>query len=145
MLSESFRIGRTHKMFFSDRFNVELTFSRNGGITGNLFPFPAFKSISSEISGLYTIINSNTVLSFLCEFKDPNLVTKTEILFEGEIVEYENNRECLIIKWLTMQNTLDCQIVDKDLEILFDTQNQNGLEAVKIHAYMKQYALEIMT
>ncbi|WP_276372816.1 hypothetical protein [Chryseolinea sp. H1M3-3] len=145
MLSESFRIGRTHKMFFSDRFNIELTFSRNGGITGTLFPFPALKSISSDISGLYTIINSNTVLSFFCKFKNPNVITKTEILFEGEIIEYENNHECLIIKWLAIQNTFACQMVDKDIEILLDTQHQNGLEAVKIHAYMKQYSLEIMS
>ena len=105
MLSESLNLLPLRKNFFSEQFNLTLNLYPNGAINGKLYPFAEFGSISKEVTGLYSIINSNCVLSFFCEFRDPNLISKTLISYLGEILTYDEKNECLILRWLMIQDT----------------------------------------
>src|SRR5688572_17142620 len=102
MLAES--LSQRQKNFFSEHFNLSVQLDPKGDITGTLYPFENLEGITTKISGLYLKLNSNTILSFMCEFADPNLTAKTFICFSGEIIKYEKQYECLILRWVMEQN-----------------------------------------
>lgn len=133
------------KSFFSDRLNVSLDFHPNGGITGRLYPFGKLKTISLEINGLYYMINDNIILSFMSEFEDPNLETKSFTCFSGEIINYENSYDCLILRWVMEQDGAGLEWTDRDIEILFDSGVRDFQEELnKIRGHLAQYALEMI-
>lgn len=133
------------KNFFSERFNLSLQLNPNGGITGTLYPFGNLEGITAEISGLYLKLNSNIVLSFMCEFADPNLTAKTFICFSGEIIRYEKQCECLILRWVMEQNTAGCEWIDRDIDILLSSRNQDLKgEILKVKEHLGKYALALI-
>ena len=134
------------KEFFSDRFNLSLNFHNNGGITGILYPFAEFKTISGKVVGLYQKINAIIALTFLCEYSDPNLTSKSLITFSGKILRYEKENECLILKWLMIQDNIGCEIVDRDIEILLDSKHTDEQrETIKVKAHLNKYAMQVFS
>ena len=145
MLSESFNLLPLRKNFFSKQFNLTLNLYPNGAINGKLYPFAEFGSISAEVTGLYSIINSNCVLSFFCEFSDPNLISKTLISYLGEILAYDDKNECLILRWLMIQDTPGSKVFDRDIEILFNSRHRDGVvETRKVKRYISNHSLQMI-
>ena len=145
MLSESLNLLPLRKNFFSKQFNLTLNFYPNGAINGKLFPFAELGSISKEVTGLYSIINSNCVLSFFCEFRDPNLISKTLISYLGEILNYEAKNECLILRWLMIQDAPATNVIDRDIEILFNSRHRDGVvETRKVRRYISNHSLQMI-
>lgn len=145
MLSESLNLLPLQKNFFSKQFNLTLNFYPNGAIHGKLFPFAEFGSISKEVSGLYSIIKSSCVLSFFCEFRDPNLISKTLISYLGEILTYDDKNECLILRWLMVQDTPGAKVTDRDFEILFNSRHRDGVvEMRKVQRYISSHSLQMI-
>jgi hypothetical protein len=143
MLSES--SSPQQKNFFSERFNLSLQFDPNGGITGRLYPFGNLRGISANISGVFSTINSNIVLSFMCEFTDPNLTAKTFICFAGEIIKYEKEYECLILRWVMEQESAGVGFMDRDIEILLDAREMDLVgEMGKVRDYIGKNELQII-
>lgn len=143
MLAES--LSSLQKNFFSERFNLSLQLDVKGGITGTLYPFGNLNSITAEISGLYLDINSNTALSFMCEFADSNLTAKTFICFSGEIIKYEKKYECLILRWVMEQDTVGLEWVDRDIEILLSSKAQDWKgEILKVKEHIDKYSLTLI-
>jgi hypothetical protein len=145
MLSENLNLLPQRKKFFSEQFNLTLNFYPGGAINGKLYPFADVGSISKEISGLYSIINSNWVLSFFCEFRDPNLLSKTLISYLGEILTYDDKNECLILRWLMIQDTPVTKVIDRDIEILFNSRHRDGVvETRKVKSYISNHSLQMI-
>ena len=145
MLSENLNLLPLRKNFFSKQFNLTLNFYPNGAINGRLYPFAEFGSISMEVIGLYSIINSNCVLSFFCEFRDPNLISKALISYLGEILTYDDTNECLILRWLMIQDTPGSQVFDRDIEILFNSRHRDGVvETRKVKRYIRNHSLQMI-
>ena len=146
MLSESLNLLPLRKNFFSEQFNLTLNLYPNGAINGKLYPFAAFGSISKEVTGLYSIINSNCVLSLFCEFRDPNLISKTLISYLGEILTYDEKKECLILRWLMVQDAPATKIIDRDIEILFNSRHRDGVvEMRKVKRYISNHSLQMIS
>jgi len=137
MLSENLNLLPLRKSFFSKQFNLTLNFYPNGAINGRLYPFAAFDSIS--------IINSNCVLSFFCEFRDPNLTSKALISYLGEILTYHDKNECLILRWLMIQDTPGTKVIDSDIEILFNSRHCDGVvETGKVKRYIHDHSVQMI-
>jgi hypothetical protein len=135
MLSTSLLTGE--KVFYCQPYSVTLNFYPNGGILGKLCSCVEVNSIYQEVSGLYSVINSRTLLSFFSRLQDPKLKNKTEVFFYGEIIKRDNSAECLILKSLTSQNFLEKNIVDIDEQILFagTTGQPTGATAQSRYSY----------
>ena len=145
MLFESLNLLPLRKNFFSEQFNLTLNLYPNGAINGKLYPFAEFGSISKEVTGLYSIINSNCVLSFFCEFSDPNLISKTLISYLGEILVYDEKNECLILQWLMIQDTPGSNVIDRDIAILYNSRHRDGVvEARKVKRYISNHSLQMI-
>ena len=145
MLSEDLNLLPLRKNFFSKQFNLTLNLYPNGAINGKLYPFAEFGNISKEVTGLYSIINSNCVLTFFCEFSDPNLISKTLISYLGEILNYADTNECLILRWLMIQDTPGTQVIDRDIEILFNSRHRDGVvETRKVKRYIRDHSLQMI-
>jgi hypothetical protein len=143
MLAES--LSPRLKNFFSERFNLSLQLDPKGGITGTLYPFGNLDVFTAKISGLYSKINSNTALSFICEFANSNLTAKTFICFSGEIIKYEKKYECLILRWVMEQDTAGLEWVDRDIEILLSSKTQDWKgEILKVKEHIDKYSLSII-
>jgi len=121
-----------------------LNFHNNGGVTGTLYPFAEFKTISGQVFGLYQKINAIIALTFLCEYSDPNLTSKSLITFSGEILRYEKDNECLFLKWLMIQDNVRCEVVERDIEILLDSKHTyEQKETIKVKAHLDKYAMKV--
>lgn len=143
MLAES--LSPRQKNFFSEHFNLSLQLDPKGGISGTLYPFGNLEVITAEISGLYLKLDSNTILSFMCEFADPNLTAKTFICFSGEIIRYEKQDECLILRWVMEQNTAGCEWLDRDIEILLSSREQDLKgEILKVKEHLGKNSLALI-
>jgi hypothetical protein len=146
MLFENLNLLPLRKNFFSKQFNLTLNFYPNGAIDGKLYPFAEFRSISTGVTGLYSTINSNCVLSFFTEFRDPNLISKTLISHLGEILTHDHKNECRFLRWLLIQDAPGTKIVDRDIEILFNSRHRDEVvETRKVKRYIRNHALQMIT
>ncbi|MGC3946349.1 MAG: hypothetical protein QM762_17825 [Chryseolinea sp.] len=116
--------------------------TRRGGITGKLYPFGELNSISCDLSGLYIKNNDRTEIGVTCDFSDPNLDGCTQLLFLGEIINYNVDRECLILKWLAEHNLLWSKVCNRDFEILLGCKFEDERnELIKVRDYLTEYPL----
>jgi hypothetical protein len=140
MLSE---ISNRQKKFFCNRFNLTLNFNPKGGLTGHFYPFPNLSKIATEVKGLYSNVNKHEVIHVNCVFCNPNLLNTAQICFAGEIFEYDGQHECLMIKWLMIQEVLDIALIDGDLVIMLDAKyDDDGKEIEKINKYIEKHAFQ---
>lgn len=123
------------KIFFCRTFSVTLNFYPNGGILGRLCSCVDVNSICQEVSGLYSIINSRTLLSFFSSVQDAKLNNKTEIFFCGEIITCDNGAECLILKSVKNQILLEKNIMNTDEQILFESSTDRPIPATAENHY----------
>lgn len=132
------------KHFFSAKFKLLLNFNCTGLASGYLYPYAKCPFISEEISGLCCMIDQNICLSFSCTFSNPNINTETHTTFSGEIIKYDNEKECLILKWLMFQDLINHKLIDSGTQILFDNKYRNEeIEMRKVQLYLKEHALQL--
>ena len=135
MLSTSVLTGE--KVFYCRTYSVTLNFYPNGGILGELRSDVEVNSIYHEVTGLYSVINSTTLLSLFSRLSGRELKNKTEVFCCGQIITCDNGSECLILKSLTNQNLFEKDIVYTDEQVLFEgTSDQpTGATAQIRHSY----------
>jgi hypothetical protein len=119
------------KTFFFNQYKVQIHLHSHGGVTGNFIisATGGRPSICKKLSGLYLSSGSTTLLSFYIDF--------AEVLscYSGQIIRYSKNKECLVIKCLSINRLLaDNELYSKQKTlILFENQPRNlFLETQKV-------------
>lgn len=142
MLPEFLHDECVRKHFHCSKFQLTLHLAMSGGITGKLYPFGDVKSVSGELNGLYLQNNDRTEIGVTCDFSNPNLEGHTQLFFLGEIINYNLNRQCLILKWLAEHDLVWCKICDRDFEILLDSKYEDDRdELIKVRDHLIEFPL----
>jgi hypothetical protein len=133
MLFTKHHIHNKEKTFFSENFNISLQFCHKGGLQGNVIDFPNTFRLTKTLHGLYLIEESGIRLSFTTEWKSDDLISKALTCFTGVIFSYGENSECLVLKWLTINesNTSIGSCVERSTEVLFNCTSRDFLAETK--------------
>ena len=116
--------------------------AKSGGVTGVMYPYAGIDSISMQVGGLYSTLGSNLWITFNGIFSNPNLENRSSITFCGQIIKYNSKDECLMLKWLMNQELLGCQVIDSDVEFLFNDKNLNvDIEIRKVKEFINRHRL----
>jgi len=105
------------KKFHSPNFSIVLKFSSQGALTGNLTHSIGECQCSTEFQGVYSANQFKLKLCFT--ITNPHLLTTTG--YSGAIFNYSEEKQCLVLRFLEIQNstTEGGNLVD-DTAILFD-------------------------
>lgn len=110
------------KRFYSKNFSVTLDFNSSGGISGKICPFLSEPSISKTFNGIFVNENSKIKVSFIIDWTNKNLFSEALTCYTGVIFKYQENNECMLLKWLHINESvtnIGC-FLERDLELMLD-------------------------
>lgn len=128
---------RIVKHFYGNNFKVFIELSEAGGLSGVLHRGPGkYFEREASVTGMYQAVNNKIGLTFFTSF--------AQILtcYAGEIVKYNNNEECLLLKCLQINELFPTPgaFSTNETLVLFDSPKKNQIQEIK--KILQEYPLE---
>lgn len=123
------------RMFFSDNLCLSLQFRKNGLLLGKLVHFPDTLKMTKSFSGLYHVEAQSVKVVFIVDWTLADRSGAVLTCFSGQIVKHDDCFECLILKWLQINETYTDigSFVQQEVEILVNSPCKDvSAEAKKI-------------
>lgn len=121
------------KKFVSKNYGLLLRYARKGGLSGDFVNYANGLSFQKALSGLYLLEDDRIKITFTVEFRDPNLDSGFLTCFTGEIIKYEQDSTCMILKWLQLQESapLKSTILDSGVDVLLEDSEKDPAQEIQ--------------
>lgn len=134
MLCNTVNPNLLERSFFANNYNLSIKFSRNGDISGNLCLFPDDNAWMKAFKGIYVYDKSKITISFMVDWSNKDLLSNVLTCYHGVIFNYEEQFECLVLKWLQINESLSGigSFVYTDGAVLFDRPDRASRVETKV-------------